>query len=415
MQLGALRSPRYRRYWLGSIGSVGASQLLFLAQGWLVFELSSSPMDLGALGAAGAIPSILIMLFGGVLADRWDRRYLLMVTSLISAFLLLLQAVLDFSGVVEVWHVLVIAALIGIVTGLEWPTRQAFFAALISPDQMMSAVSLNSILWQGTRMILPAIGGVLIAVADTSLVFVICAVGFLGMFFTLLGMEVEDQVLTQGSSAQQFIEGIRFIATNKLFAVLIPLTWIWMFFGISYMQLMPAFADILSTDEMGFGMLVSVSGVGSVTGTIVVGPLQRTRHFGRIMLSGLLCATFALYGFGVTTGFVNQLTNEFILSLFFVFLVGLFGSVFLITSMTVLQLYVPDRLRGRVMGIHAISFHLISLGGLFGGAVASTHSSPLAVIIGASVILIALVIVSFTQQNIRQIDGRRLANAEVAK
>ena len=415
MQLGALRSPRYRRYWLGSIGSVGASQMLFLAQGWLVFELSASPMDLGTLGAAGAIPAILIMFFGGMLADRWNRRYLLMVTSLITVFLLLFLAILDFSGLVEVWHVQAIAALIGIVTGLEWPARQAFFAALISPDQMMSAVSLNSILWQATRMILPAIGGVLIAVADTSLVFVICAAGFLGMFFVLLGMEVKDQHLAQGSSAQQFVEGIRFITTNNLFAVLIPLTWIWMFFGISYMQLMPAFADILNTDELGFGALVSVSGVGSVTGTVVVGSLQRTRHFGLVMLSGLLCATCALYGFGVTTGLVDQLSNEFLLSLFFVFFVGLFGSVFMITSMTVLQLHVPDRLRGRVMGIHAISFHLISLGGLFGGAIASIYSSPLAVIVGASVILIALAVVALTQASIRRIDGRGLANAEVAK
>ena len=151
---------------------------MIMAQGWLIFELSGSPMDLGILGAAVSGPAIVVLLFGGILADRFDRRYLLMTTSLITAVLLLVQALLDYFGVVEVWHVLVLGCVIGIVTGFEWPVRQAFFAKLITRDQMMSAVSLNSILWQGSRMILPALAGVLIAASGTALLFALGAVGF---------------------------------------------------------------------------------------------------------------------------------------------------------------------------------------------------------------------------------------------
>ena len=110
IQLGALHSPLYRRYWLGSLASIGATQLLMLGKGWLVFELSGSPLKLGLLGAAGAIPQILVTLFGGVLADRLDKRKVLMTTSLIISTLLLILAALDFTGIVEVWHVIVIAA-----------------------------------------------------------------------------------------------------------------------------------------------------------------------------------------------------------------------------------------------------------------------------------------------------------------
>ncbi|GIS90312.1 MAG: hypothetical protein CM1200mP20_03530 [Pseudomonadota bacterium] len=227
-----------------------------MAQGWLVFQLSGSPLDLGALGAAVSFPVDIhhglrqrtgrplgstavdyddLTHYGGPAAHPGGPRLL---------------------RVVEVWHVLLMGALIGIVSGFEWPTRQAFFAGLIEPQQMMSAVSLNSILWQASRMILPAFAGILIATAGTSLVFVIGALGFMAMFATLLGMRVPPQSPVTGNSLQQFLDGMRFIVDNRVFLVLIPMTWVWMFFGFSFNQLMPAFADVLGTRELGFGALM---------------------------------------------------------------------------------------------------------------------------------------------------------------
>lgn len=406
IQLGALHSPLYRRYWLGSLASIGATQLLILGKGWLVFELSGSPLKLGLLGAAGAVPQILVSLFGGVLADTLDKRRVLMATSLIVASLLLLLALLDFTGVVRVWHVISIAALIGLTSGFDWPARQAFFPSLIDRKHMMSAVALNSVLWQGTRMIVPAIGGIVIAVSSTAVVFLAAAFGYLAMFAVLASLDVDHRVAARGSSLQQFVEGLRFIGASKLFAILIPLTWIVTFFGVSYIQLMPAFADILGVGERGFGFLLSASGVGSVTGTALIVLVQKTRRLGWLILGGSLCATFALFGFSITTGFAEELQNAYAIAVVFVFLMSMFNSTYLISSMTVLQMRVPDDLRGRVMGIHGITFSLIPLGALFGGAVASVFTPPIAVAAGATIVMLSVLSVAFTRSEVRNLKGQ---------
>ena len=411
IQLNALRSRAYRRFWLGSLASVGGTQLLVLGQGWLVFELSGSPFDLGLLGAAVAIPSILMTLFGGVFADRLDKRRLLMTTSLIVAGLLVLLSVLDLTGVVVVWHVLVIAGLIGLVSGFDWPARQAVFPSLIDREHMMSAVALNSILWQGTRMIVPAAGGVVIAITDTAVVFIAAAAGFIYMFLVLTSLDIGHVVRARGASVGQFLAGVSFVTNNRLFGGLILLTWVNMFFGTSFIQLMPAFADLLGAGERGFGVLVSTSGIGSITGTVLVGAFQRARRLGWIMLAAILLSASALYGFSLITGFAESIAGVFYVALLFVFLTALFSSVYLITSMTTLQLRVPDSLRGRVMGIHGIGFSLISLGGLFGGAVAAASTLPLAVAAGASVVLLVVIWVGVTQTEIRSLDGRTLEAA----
>ena len=405
VQLGALHSPLYRRYWLGSLASIGATQLLVLGKGWLVFELSGSPLKLGLLGAAGAIPQILVTLFGGVLADRLDKRKVIMTTSLVICSLLLILAALDATGVVEVWHVIVIAALIGLTSGFDWPARQAFFPSLIDRKHMTSAVALNSILWQGTRMVVPAIGGIIIAVSSTAVIFLAAAAGFFTMFLVLASFDVVHRVTERGNSLHQFVEGLKFIITSKLFAVLIPLTWVVTFFGVSFIQLMPVFAEILSVGERGFGFLLSASGVGSVTGTMFIVFVQNTRRLGWLILGGSLFASLALFGISVVTNYADTIQNAYAIAMCFVFLMSMFNSMYLISSMTVLQMRVPDALRGRVMGIHGITFSLISLGALFGGSVASAYTAPIAVAVGASIVMFAVLLVATTQSEIRNLKG----------
>ena len=405
VQLGALHSTAYRRYWLGSLASIGATQLLVLGAGWLVFELSGSPLQLGLLGAAGATPQILVSLFGGVLADQLDKRRVLMITSLVVASLLLLLAVLQLTHVVAVWHVIVIAALIGLTSGFDWPARQAFFPSLIERRHMMSAVALNSVLWQGTRMIVPAIGGIVIALSSTAVVFLAAAAGFFAMFLVLMSLDSVHRVTRRGNSLHQFIEGLRFIGSSKLFVILIPLTWMVTFFGVSYIQLMPAFAEILGVGEKGFGFLLSASGVGSVTGTALTMFIQNTRRLGWVILGGSFCAMLALLGFSAVTGFAGSLGNAYAGAMCFVIFMSMFNSIFLISSMTVLQMRVPDTLRGRVMGIHGITFSLIPLGALFSGSLAAAFSAPAAVAIGASIVMLAVISVAGTQPEIRSLKG----------
>ena len=139
----ALGFSRYRRYWLASFASVGATQLITLGQGWLIFELSGSAVTLGLLGAAAAIPNILMTLLGGVIADRLDKRRIMMYTSLAITCLLAGLAWLDYSGIVAVWHVLTIAALVSLITGLDWPARVSFFARLVERHAFMCAVAVD--------------------------------------------------------------------------------------------------------------------------------------------------------------------------------------------------------------------------------------------------------------------------------
>ena len=408
MRFDALTSLQYRRFWLGSVASVGSTQLYFIAMAWLVFELSGSPLDLGLLGASMAVPTIAATLVGGIVADRLNRRSILLTTTAVAAVLLLLLAVLDVTGVVRVWHVLVVSGLLGLVHGFDFPARSSIFPALIQPHQMMSAVALNSILWQGTRMILPAIGGLLIALTDTALIFSLCALGFLAMMWVLRSIKIAQDSVVGGKPWREFAEGVKFVLQRRLFRVLILLTFSLHFFGTSYIQIMPVFADLLQSGERGYGLLISVTGVGSVIGTLLIGQFQQSQRLGRVMLFSAGLSPCALFGFALVTGVAPNAPAAFGLASFFVMLSAALSSIFLVSSMTVLQLNVPDELRGRVMGIHSITFSLIALGGLVAGVLATAFTAPAAVMIGAAVVLALVLWAMIRQREVLDFDGRPL-------
>ena len=407
-RFAALRGPRFRRYWFGSAASVGAFQLLIMGQGWLVYELSGSALQLGFLGAASSIPTIIASLAGGVVADRVDRRAMLIATSLATACLLTILAALDASETVAVWHVLAIAGTIAFIVGFDFPARMSFFPSLIRRAHMMSAVALNSMLWQGTRMFLPALGGVIIALSDTWVVFALGAAGFATMAGVMASFPpARDQQTPAGPSGREFLDGLRFIATERLFLTLILLTYATTFFGISYVQLMPAFARMLGVDETGFGLILSATGVGSVTGTLIVATLQRSPRLGGLMLASLGAAALAFLAFNACIAFLAGHPTGYPLALACSVLAAVFTSMFLVSSMTVMQLAVPDRLRGRVMGIHGICFSLIPLGGLLGGAIANATSPPVAAALNAALLGIVVVLVAATQPSVRRLRGVR--------
>ena len=408
MRFDALASAPYRRFWLGSIASVGSTQLYFIAMAWLVFELSNSPLDLGLLGAATAIPNILATLIGGLVADRVNRRTILILTTGISTVLMLLLAALDATGLVRVWHVLLISGLLGLVQGFDFPARSSIFPSLIEPKQMLSAVALNSILWQGSRMIFPAIGGILIALTDTSLIFVLCGLGFITMLMVLCWLEVVQVIQAKADPWHEFKEGLRFVLHHRLFLTLILLTWISMFFGTSYIQIMPIFADILQSGERGYGLLISATGVGSVAGNLFISRFQQSRRLGLMMLSCAALAPFSLIGFSLVAGTLANVAGAFWLASLFAVMTAAFSSVFLVSSMTVLQLKVPDKLRGRVMGIHSITWSMIALGGLIAGALASKFSAPVAVVIGAVIVLSSVIWVTIRKLELLNLNVHQL-------
>ena len=409
-RFSALSRKPFRRYWLASFASIGATQLQIMGQGWLIFELTGSSLMLGYLGAAAAIPAIVMTFFGGAIADQMDKRLLLAATSAITAMLLLILFLLDFTSLVEAWHIILIAGLVSLISGVDWPARQAIFPLLIEREDMMSAVALNSLIWQSTRMVLPAAGGILIAVADTWLVFLFCSAGFLVMSIVILTLRVQSGPARSSglvSTLRQVREGISYILTNNVFLVLFLLSYAIMFFVSSYMQLMPAFSSLLDVGETGYGMLMSISGVGSIAGTFIVSSWQHARDLGaRLLLAGALSAA-SIYGLALAAA--ETVPFPVAVAAASVCLVAACSSCFMISSMTVLQLRVPEELRGRVMGLHGIAFSLMPLGGLLAGYLASRTTEPLAVSLLATLFIAVVLLVTLTQRDVRRIEGSALS------
>lgn len=381
---------------------------MIMGQGWLVYELSGSSLMLGYLGAAASIPTIAVTLFGGALADRMNKRLILAWTSLIVAVSMYLLAWLDATGLATAWLVIAIAAIVSTVSGLDWPTRQAIFPLLIERSDMLSAVALNSIVWQSSRMTMPAAGGLILTFASSPWLFAACGTGFAAMCIVALTLRFDDPRGTGGGSTiDNVLEGFRYILDTRLFLVLLALTYVSMFLGNSYMQLMPAFSELLDAGETGYGILISATGLGSVLGTVIVGGVQQSRHFGRLMFAAAGLSAVCVLVFAVITAAPGPWS--FALSLGVVGAIALFNSIYMIMSMTVLQLQVPDLLRGRVMGLHGITYSLMPLGGLVVGALAALTGEPAAIAVAAGGLLLIVVWLAVREHAVRHIAGSNLA------
>ena len=401
-KFGALGNARYRRYWLGALASVGAIQMAFMAQNWLMVDsLGGTAQQLGFLGAATAVPTILVNMFGGVLADRVDRRMLIMSVSAASSLLLLLLAILDATNTIQIWHLVAIASAQGLVMGFDGPVRSSFFPLLIERKQMMSAVALGSVMWQFSRLVTPIAGGLLITHGGTESVFFVGVVGWVSMLLVMISLRISSPPPDKSRNVvEDIVEGVRFILARRDFILLIGLTYSTHFFGMQYLQLMPLFAQRFGRDADGYGILLSALGLGALTGTVVVSRIRRHPRVGYIMLSGSLVFTAMVMAFAFAPSFY--------MALVFLYIGGLANTIFFVVAMTVLQLRVPEQMRGRVMGMYTITFSLIPLGGLMGGTIASIYNERIAIAIGAAILAAIFVLVGITQPVIRSLNGTQL-------
>jgi MFS family permease len=373
-----------------------------MAQGWLIVDkLGGSELDVGFLGGATAIPTILISLFGGALADRVDRRMLIMVVSAASALLLLLLAILDSTGTVLIWHVVVIASVQGLVMGFDGPVRSSYFPLLIERKHMTSAVVLGTVMWQFSRLVTPIAGGFIIRYGGTESVFYVGVAGWVSMLLVMISLRISSPPPDKSRNVLSDIaEGVRFILSRRDFVLLIGLTYVTHFFGMQYLQLMPFFAKRFDRDADGFGIMLSALGLGALMGTVIVGRIRSHPRIGYIMLGGSLTFTAAVISFAFAPSFN--------IAIGFLFLGGMANTIYFVIAMTVLQLRVPERMRGRVMGIYTITFSFIPLGGLMGGAIASIYDERIAVTFGAAVLASIFLFVGITQPIIRSLNGTRL-------
>ncbi len=385
----ALQYRNYRLYWFGTLASVTGFQMFQFGQLWLIYQLTGSPLYLGYVGLAQAIPAIVLNLVGGVVADRFNKRVLILSTQILNAALIATLATLTLLDQVEVWHVLVIAFGAGAVNAFDQPARQAIYPTLIDQSAMMSAVALNSAIWQGVRIVAPALAGFIISATDTYVTFYLAAAGFLVMAVVMFRINVPPSDERPPSSPfMDLMQGLKFIKNNFIFTFLIGMTFFNSFFGMSYMTMMPVFAvDILGVGAEGQGQLLSISGLGALLITLWLSSSSSIAHEGLRVIGGAVLFGVTVAAFALTA----QLVGSFSLALTLMFFIGVFSSIYMIAIMTSLQIMVPDEMRGRVMGFYSMTWSIMPLGGMQAGAIASVLGAHWALVIGGlAVVLFAL-------------------------
>ena len=401
----ALRYPGFRSFWLGSLASVSGFQILRFGQFWLIFQLTGSPLALGYVGLANGVPAIFLNLFGGVAADKMDQRWLIMVSQTITACLIFFLATLTLLNQATMWHVLTIAFLAGAVEAFDQPARRSLFPHLIDRRFMMSAVSLNSAIWPGTRIAAPALAGFIIALSPSenpALAFYTAGTGFLIMAWLAFRLKVPRITRTsRGSPAQDIVEGLSFIKENSIFAFLMAMTFFSSFFGMTYITLMPVFAvEILKIGAGGQGQLMGVGAVGSLAVAVVLSSRTKLSHTGPMIIFGGVMSGLSIAAFALTAKFVGS----FYLAMVLMLVMGVFNTMFTTLIQNSLQLMVPDEMRGRVMGFYGMTYNIRPLGGMQAGAIASVLGTHWALAIGALTVSVFAMGAGLANRQLRNLD-----------
>jgi MFS family permease len=395
----ALRHRNFQLYVGGQLVSLAGTWMQSIAQGWLVYQISGSEAMLGVVGFASAIPAFLISPWAGVVIDRVDKRKLLVATQVASMLLAFVLAALTFSGLVQVWHVVLLAVCLGAVNSFDSPTRQAFVVDMVGRDDLPNAIALNSMTFNAGRIIGPAFGGLLLATVGSAWCFAINGFSFMAVIISLLAMRL-DQVprqLDPNSPWQQLKSGVTYTVRHPDLRALLLLALFFSTFGIAYMTVLPAFADrVLNGGATGFGLLTSMAGLGAVTGAFVVATYGDRGYRGRILFTAAMLFPIVLALFAFNT--------NFLLGLFLAYLLGV-GFMFQFTLLnTLLQTRVEDAMRGRVMSLYTLTlFGFSPFGNLLVGALSEAIGLSPALLIMAAITLLSAVVIFWKTPQLRRL------------
>lgn len=374
---------------------MNALRLGAVAQALLIWDLTGSTLSLGVVAAASALPMMLINVFGGVMADRFEAKNLLSLTSLVGAVLLIVLGILDVTDVVRPWHVFVIAILTGLISGADPPARQAYFPSLVPSSALKSAVTINGSLLASASIVAPTLGGLLIAATNTSIGFFVAAIGWFSMFVVTLFLPGRGTIARQRSVLRELTTGFDFIRSNRVLLVLAILVFSNMLMGFGWIGVLPAYVDRFGGGEREVGFVFSSAGVGAFTGILVAGRLSLGKHYGRVMLAA--AALFSSVMLVVSVSPVLALGMALAL-------IAHFGNGFFnISAVVAVQLRVPEDIRGRVMGVFAISQSVGLLGGLWTGTLAGLFGIQVGMLVGPIVLLTMISLIFVTQKSVRML------------
>ncbi len=379
----ALKYRNYRLWFMGQLSSLVGTWMQTTAQGFLVFQLTNSPVYLGLVGFASGFPSLVLMLYGGVLADRVPRRTLLVITQTSMMALAFILALLTFTGWVQPWHIVVLAFLLGVANAFDTPARQAFVLEMVERQDLGNAIALNSTMFQSATVVGPAVAGITYALFGPAWCFTINGISFLAVITALLMMHVQPLPprLQTTSAWRDLKQGLRYVVGHPTIRTLIALVSVTSVFGLGYSVLFPDWAVIvLGGDVTTNGWLQSARGAGSLIGALLIASFGRFRFKGKLLTTGTFVFPLALILFANL--------RSLPLSLLSLLIVGWGFMVQFNLSNVLVQTHVQDELRGRVMGVYSLAFGgLMPLGALLAGTVADQIGAPATVIAGACITL----------------------------
>ncbi len=404
-----LRSLRHRNFQLffgGQLISLIGTWMQNVAQSWLVYRLTGSSFLLGAVGFAGQIPVFLMASVGGIVADRQNRQRVVIATQTASMLLAFILAGLTLTHLVQVWHIFVLAALLGVVNAFDIPARQSFIVDMVGKEDLINAIALNSSMFNGARVVGPAIAGLLVASIGEGWCFFSNAVSYIAVIIGLLLMRVAWQPgKPSGSPLENIIEGFQYVRSTQPIRVLLLLLGLVSLVGMPYAVLMPIFADrILHRGANGLGILMGATGVGALIGALTLAFKRGLRGLGSwVMVSSA--------GFGASL-ILFGISKNFWLSVAVLVPAGYSMMVQMASSNTLIQSMVPDRLRGRVMSVYSMMFMgMAPIGALGAGVVAHRLGAPLTVAIGGMACMVGSAVFGARLPVIR-VEARRLILAQ---
>ena len=378
----ALRARNYCLYWFGLVLYVLGHRAEYVTFAWIVWEVTGDPLALGYLGLAQGVPLVVFQLFGGVLADRTNRLRLLIVTQALTAVTLTLTFALAVSGFARLGPLLALAALSNTFRAFDEPSRLSLVPALIDRERLPNAIALGSIPWQAGRMIGPSVTGIAIATFGGSVGLAIAALASYGALALYGRLRIGDAVPLKGRGhvGTEFAEGLRFVARHFVFASLIGLALFNSLFGMSYVTLLPIYADrYFHAGSTGYGLLNAAHGVGSLVGTLTLATAaHRIARPGRTLLIVATCLGLELVAFALAPGMPMALAT--------LVLVGFSSTFYLTLVSTYMQQNVPDRLRGRVLSIYALCWNVMPLGGMLAGALSAAVDARFALAVGGALV-----------------------------
>ncbi len=380
----ALRHRNFRLFASGQMISLVGTWMQMVAQSWLVYRLTGSAMQLGMVGFASQVPVFLLVPWGGLLADRTDRRRVLLWTQAAAMVLAGILAALTLTDLIQVWQVYVLAALLGVANAFDIPTRQAFMVQMVGREDLPNAISLNSSMFNGARLVGPALAGVLLGQVGEGWCFLINSVSYVAVLAGLAAMHLPPfraQART-GNALQNLREGFGFVAASRPFRDLLLMLGLVSLMASPHVVLMPIFADeILGGGSAALGLLLGISGAGAVAGALYLAARRTLAGSG---------AWIAASGAGLGLGTIAfALSRDLGLSCLLMVPIGFSMMTQMALSNTLVQAMAPDRLRGRIMSFHSMMFMgMAPIGALLSGALAKAIGAPGTVVMGGLAILV---------------------------